>query len=52
VPVAEYLGFGVMEEQILEKGDTYLHVFVRPLSPLSHDELQAKIEDILRRFEA
>lgn len=52
VPVAEYLGFGVMEEQILEKGDTYLHVFVRPLFPLSHDELQAKIEGILRRFEA
>lgn len=51
-PVAEYLGFKISDEDVLEKGDTYLHIFARPYSSISHDELRLKIDNVLHRFEA
>lgn len=51
-PVAEYLGFKISDEDVLEKGDTYLHIFIRPYSSIRHDELRLKIDNVLHRFEA
>jgi hypothetical protein len=51
VPVAEYLGFGIEEDQVREQGDTFLHVFARPLSSFSRDDLKSKIADFLKAFQ-
>ncbi|MDY0222707.1 MAG: HD domain-containing protein [Desulfobacterium sp.] len=51
IPVAEYLGFGVDEDQIQEQGDMFLHVFVKPFSSFSRDDLKNKIADLLKAFE-
>jgi hypothetical protein len=51
VPVAEYQGFGIDEDQVREKGDTFLHVFARPLSSFSRDDLKSKIADFLKAFQ-
>lgn len=50
--LAEYLGFGVQEDAIREKGDTFLNVFADRLLPLTKNELKAKILSVLDRFGA
>ncbi|MDY0223052.1 MAG: HD domain-containing protein [Desulfobacterium sp.] len=51
IPVAEYLGFGVDEDQIQEQGDMFLHVFVKPFSSFSCDDLKNRVADLLKDFE-
>lgn len=51
-PLAEYLGFGVEEKYVREKGDTFLHIFIHPQFLSDIDELNTKIKDILKYYEA
>jgi len=49
-PLSEYLGFGVPEDNVLEKGDEYLHVFIQ-ISSLHHkDAIQKNIQSVLQDF--
>lgn len=51
-PLAEHLGFGVGEEDVREKGDTYLHVFIHWLFSSGISELEAKVKAVLEQYEA
>lgn len=50
--LAEHLGFGVGEEDVREKGDTYLHIFIHPLFSTDIREMEAKVKAVLEEYEA
>ncbi len=51
-PLAKHLGFGVGEENVQEKGDTFLHIFTHPQFSTDIRELEARVKDVLKQYEA
>jgi hypothetical protein len=50
IPLAGFLDFAVSEDDILEKGDVYLRIFIQA-SSISHKEyIRSEIQEILKDF--
>ena len=52
IPLAECLDFAIEDDRVVEKGDTYLHVFTDPFSMADLKQLKSRVEKILDRFNA
>ncbi len=50
ISLAAFLGFGVPEDIMLEKGDVYLYVFIHPSSKCHEKRIITKVREILQDF--
>jgi uncharacterized protein len=50
VPLAQFLNFGVPEDDMLEKGDVYLRVFIHPSSMGHKEQIRKNIQRVLQDF--